>query len=544
MKDLISLILTEKDTEKFLDDINKLSTESKIQNPCDIESINPDPTEIGCEKVSLTAEKKKELQDEFISKIDAVDFDINQVTDRFIDEKCVNCFKKKLDKIVLDIQKEVEQMISDQDLLPRNIAFFTFLYPLYFVEYVSYLNFIKKTDQKKFKQEVDFLKIKINDHKNLIVSIIKNKIDGIKFTEKSVDQDLIINFKSNEFYNDKIKELIRFNSKVSKNLSFEIANNTFKIEKSNKEYTDLIEIYLNTINFDDIDESEFRKPDFIKWIETTNAKSFDNILNDAYASFPKYYENNILFFEFIGYEKSRKYISSIKILLESSILEITKQNGSSEELEKKIKFKILAIDCCKKSRVEESDFEIKTEEYKIEKERKTYSIPGNPILMDKNYWSEFANCLTQINLLPTYWAKGIMIPTPSGPIFLPCPIVWKSLVVFHTPTSLFVLFLTVNGMLPFPVLWELRMLPLADSESHLLTMMRGAPKLIKVKTETKTASNVIIGGIDTIPNITRNFFYLKEDLPIIERLEVANPLYLKYLNEWLLKTVGNMGFIP
>lgn len=544
MKDLISLILPEKDTDNLLNDIKVLTENRKIQDICKLENINPDPVEIGCEKTSITAERKKELQDEFISKINVAEFDINQVTDKFIDEKCISCFKKKLDKIVLDIQKDVEQMILDQDLLPKNIAFFTFLYPLYFVEYVSYLNFIKKTDQKKYKQEVDFLKIKMNNNKNLILSVIKSKIDKIKFTEKSVDQDLINNFKVNDFYNSKIQEIVKFNSKISRNLAFQIINNTFKIEKSDKEYTDLIKIYMNTIDFEDIDESEFKKPDFLKWIETTNSKSLDRILDTAYAYFPKYYENNILFFESIGYEKSKKYISSIKTLLESSLLEITKQYGSSEEMEKKIKSKILAIDCCKKSKMEESDFDIKSEEYKIEKDRKTFSIPGYPILMDKNYWSIFADCLTQINLLPIYWAKGIMIPTPGGPIFLPCPIVWKPLVVFHTPVNLFVLFLTVNGMLPFPVLWELRMLPLADSESHLLTMMRGAPKLIKEKTETKTASNVIIGGIDTIPKVTRNFFYLKEDLPIIERLEITNPLYLKYLNEWLMKTVGNMGFIP
>lgn len=174
----------------------------------------------------------------------------------------------------------------------------------------------------------------------------------------------------------------------------------------------------------------------------------------------------------------------------------------------------------------------------------TFSKPGNPGMLELKYWQVYAGYVTLVGLLPQYWAKGVMIPTPGGPLFIPVPIIWTPLFVIHTPVNIMVLFLTINGMLPFPVLWELRFLPLADSQSSHLTAVRGGNIMIKMQTGDKPLNQPIVAGIDVSPEISKHLPYQKDDIPTFERLSMANPPYLLYLNQWNQKIQPYMGFQP
>lgn len=173
---------------------------------------------------------------------------------------------------------------------------------------------------------------------------------------------------------------------------------------------------------------------------------------------------------------------------------------------------------------------------------KTYSSDENAGIKTLKYWQLFARQLNLVALLPIHWSIGLIIPAPSGVVRVPLPVIWIPLVVIPTPAMVTVVWLTINGMVVCPTIWQWRFKPIADGDSYHLTLFRGGNRLIKNKTGTELANlGTIVGGLDTNPDITKSAPFIKDDIPVQERLNPTNILYMAYLNQWCSKAKPSMG---
>jgi hypothetical protein len=160
------------------------------------------------------------------------------------------------------------------------------------------------------------------------------------------------------------------------------------------------------------------------------------------------------------------------------------------------------------------------------------------------YWGLFATPLNILALLPKYWTTGIIIVSP-----VKMPIVWLPISTFKTKTSLYTIFLTINGIVVFPVVWELKLLPQNNSSSYLKTLFKGTNQLIKQKTGVENLNiKLVTDNVDNVsliqdsdPDFAKSSLFTKDDLPIPERMSLSNPLYLTYLDKFLSTAVPFMG---
>lgn len=156
------------------------------------------------------------------------------------------------------------------------------------------------------------------------------------------------------------------------------------------------------------------------------------------------------------------------------------------------------------------------------------------------YWRKFSDLLTTVNLIPAYWTTGIIVPSPGGPVPVKLPIVWRAVSVVYSPPVLNVVFITVNGVVIFPVVWQWRMKPTGNNDSYFLSLFRGANVLIK--NDTGSEANVdYSAGIDPNPNLSLSSIFTKDDIPVWERLSIDNQLLLVYLNTMIRKCIPYMG---
>lgn len=153
------------------------------------------------------------------------------------------------------------------------------------------------------------------------------------------------------------------------------------------------------------------------------------------------------------------------------------------------------------------------------------------------YWVQFSIGLNAIALNPKYWTVGLIVGTKR----IKLPIVWIPLICIPTPACILVLWLTINGIVVFPVLYTLKFFPLGDSDSELTTLFKGGKQLIKTKTTSKSFNLPIFGGIDTNPKISSKTPYNIDDLPIQERLGLGNPPHVEFLNKWCSTAKPYMG---
>lgn len=153
------------------------------------------------------------------------------------------------------------------------------------------------------------------------------------------------------------------------------------------------------------------------------------------------------------------------------------------------------------------------------------------------YWVQFSIGLNAIAVQPKYWTVGLIIGTKR----IKLPIVWIPLVCIPTPVCIFVLWLTINGIVVFPVLYTLKFFPLGDSDSELTTLFKGGKQLIKTKTTSKSFNLPILGGIDVNPEVSSKTPYNIDDLPIQERLGLGNPPHVEFLNKWCSTAKPYMG---
>lgn len=153
------------------------------------------------------------------------------------------------------------------------------------------------------------------------------------------------------------------------------------------------------------------------------------------------------------------------------------------------------------------------------------------------YWKKYSVFLNLVALIPIHWTTGLVVAGTS----IKLPITWLPLVAMKTPRSVLVLFLTFNGAVVFPVLYEFVADHNIQSPSYLRTLLRGINTLIKNGTGSEALQNVV-GNI--IPPIEKPYTMIKDDLPIRERLDMTNLPYLKYLNDWCRAATVAHGITP
>lgn len=158
------------------------------------------------------------------------------------------------------------------------------------------------------------------------------------------------------------------------------------------------------------------------------------------------------------------------------------------------------------------------------------------------YWKKFAEYLNVVSLIPKNYPIGLLTPSPSGVSRIPLPIIWKPLVVMKTPTSILVNWITINGTIVFTTVFELKLLPKDNYSSYHKLLFRGSNILIKSKTGVESSNSVIINNIDTNPEFSKTLPLTKDDLPIPERMSLKNPLFVKFLDQWVSKCKPYMGY--
>lgn len=158
-------------------------------------------------------------------------------------------------------------------------------------------------------------------------------------------------------------------------------------------------------------------------------------------------------------------------------------------------------------------------------------------MLKTKYWKKYSNIINKISAIPKYWCKGLI--TPKG--LKKAPVIWKPLLVIPSPTKISVLFLTINGTVIFPIIYELRMnesnSPIKDGingdNSYFKKGIRGSNKLIKTDTGSRVSESLYDSdGIDKDQEITKNSMMEVDDLPQYMRISIDNIKFINYINLW------------
>jgi len=174
--------------------------------------------------------------------------------------------------------------------------------------------------------------------------------------------------------------------------------------------------------------------------------------------------------------------------------------------------------------------------------RNDFSEKDNPIMTELKYWLKWSETLNIIALLPQHYPIGLLIPNPSGVARIPLPTIWLPIAATNTATMLVVVWITTTGQVVSPVIWVIKFLPTADGESSFLVLGRSANQTIKSKTETKTLNPPIVNFIDINPKLTKTLPNQVDDLPIVERMNLTNLLWVNYLNTWCSVAKNGNGY--
>jgi hypothetical protein len=162
----------------------------------------------------------------------------------------------------------------------------------------------------------------------------------------------------------------------------------------------------------------------------------------------------------------------------------------------------------------------------------------NESMQKLKYWQKYASFLNIISLLPIYWTYGLILPKGLQKV----PISWIPIKVISSTDRLMVLFITINGIVVFPVMWQFVMKPTGQEGSFLVQGVRGANKQIKKKTTSKVPPGLYgVDAIDIAPDITKVSPLEEDDLPQYKRLSMTNLLYLNYLRQWAQAATDIMG---
>lgn len=190
--------------------------------------------------------------------------------------------------------------------------------------------------------------------------------------------------------------------------------------------------------------------------------------------------------------------------------------------------------------------------------------PNSPAMTEFSYWQKYCQNATTVNLLPTFWPIGLLIPTPAGLLKIPLPIIWTPFTVIPTPLCVIVIGLAICGICPAPFIyivnpgWPFPISVAGPNESWHVTGIRG-PAQISGDTTSKVLSAIPAittnlkytskgvkkeqaVTIDAAPFLTKVLPFVQDDLPSYERLSLGNLPYTLYLTSWCSAGKKTMGF--
>ena len=144
-----------------------------------------------------------------------------------------------------------------------------------------------------------------------------------------------------------------------------------------------------------------------------------------------------------------------KIQIEKQYLELKKKEEESQaaidEINTQIMEELKKLNCESK----ETPTEVEAG-----KDLNFKNVSKNPTIFDYDWWVKFSKLATVVNLVPVHWPVGLLIPTPSGLIKVPFPIIWIPLFVAPTDKLIAVIFIGQCGILPCPFIFLQHFLPI------------------------------------------------------------------------------------
>lgn len=140
------------------------------------------------------------------------------------------------------------------------------------------------------------------------------------------------------------------------------------------------------------------------------------------------------------------------------------------------------------------------------------NVSTNPTIFDYSWWVKFSTFATLVNLVPVHWPVGLLIPSPSGIIRIPFPIIWIPVFVAPTDKLVAVLFIGQCGILPCPYLFLQHFLPLPvgqfESNNPYFAAAIGGPVNISshepIRPSTLPNFNLVFGPLNIALNNFRN----------------------------------------
>lgn len=160
---------------------------------------------------------------------------------------------------------------------------------------------------------------------------------------------------------------------------------------------------------------------------------------------------------------------------------------------------------------------------------------GDYNVLSLGYWLMWSGWFNLVNLIPLYWAVGLI--TPVGRI--PLPIIYIPLAVVNASPLIYVIFLSINGLVIAPVILEID--ATNTIKSTWKTLIKGGNKVIKSDGGSKIVP--VPGGIipvtlngfitkqDVLPELSKLSPMMSDDYPIKQRMSLINPVYLLFLNQ-------------
>lgn len=536
--------------ESLYNEVYKMTNRSVLTDMCEIgKSLDKVDTLIGCQKTTIDRGQLNAERDINLKAI-ADDFD---KADK-IKERKAEIIRKKQDDCLNEISalcKDIEKKTSSDQ--PPQLPH---LYKV--VEKITSLNILTALYKKK-----------INSEKDLLDSYNSQFIDN--YWKELDKRDFAVHNVLNESFvmalNPKTK-LLDYNTSET---IIEGYSSSLSLEEK--------DVIIVSGKIEEIQQQKLRdifQKCLLGYVKKINMLIEDNYLaivlptfknETIFTSLDNIYLNNRLelqIFEeiekFSSYnEISKNKLSPVDILLENiekeykelqKLLEKFYDSISIYDTEKSkndIVNSLKKIECTKDIELleDKSDDVPYLPEIKI--------IPSNTEsydITDPRYWMKFTTFLNKISALPTHWAKGIILP--NG-VKMPLPIIYTFVKVLYAEPILTVTWLTVNGMIIFPVILTVDFTE-ETGESEWKTLFKGNNKIKKGSTceipidEVSTDKEVevnekkeTVSSVDDTKKM-EGLPFSDDDYPIWDRMSMDNTKWIGYLNEMCAKAKPKMGF--
>lgn len=395
----------------------------------------------------------------------ATDDNIDEVTRRMgegnssdiFDKNGPECFKK-MQEISASIQKDIENYNKVKESLQEiqlNFYYQSILYAYYnsFKEGYGELETLKKNGAS------DEIKVLLAEKAlNLDRAETQKKLEESIFPFSSqfkvdIDTGFLGLFQSSPLVLvDRDIELAGKIKEIPDSLISYIDTVDKKLEDASKKINDKVKL----------SEKELEAA-FTKTIEEVKKYSFGFGVNEAF-------KENSIDEEFLAFSNS---VEEDYRPLEEKYLRLKREEQEAEKkienIQKEISQQLAKLNC---------------KQVEIETDIEPGGIPDfknvskGPTIFDYAWWVKFSALATIVNLVPVHWPVGLLIPTPSGIIKVPFPIIWIPLFVAASDKLISVLFIGQCGILPSPFVFFQHFLevPIGSFESnnpYFIVAMRG-----------------------------------------------------------------------